>query len=78
MLRRHVCAPSTPTDVVAHAPLFHGPCDIAATARKYMITLREAEESEHVGNKRKSSAVVSSTPLLLCSSLLLPEANPAG
>lgn len=32
----------------------HGPRDIAATARKYMITLREEQEDQPVGSKRRA------------------------
>ena len=35
-------------------PLFHGPRDIGATARKYMITLREEQEDQPVGSKRRA------------------------
>ncbi|KAK9826502.1 hypothetical protein WJX81_007296 [Elliptochloris bilobata] len=37
------------------APLFSGPRDIAATACKYMITLREDQEDQPVGSKRRAA-----------------------
>ncbi len=55
-------ARSTATEPEVRAPLFHGPRDLSASAAKYMITLRESEETEPVGSKRKSAREVRRRP----------------
>jgi len=58
-------ARSTATEPEVRAPLFHGPRVLSASAAKYMITLRESEETEPVGSKRKSAREVRRCPPLL-------------